>query len=60
MRFVAEHLDKLADRIKGKKVKIDAMTHMIVITCDKELAKDLIDADLTVDPEDPAVSEMCI
>jgi len=42
LREIAEHLDAVADVIKGEKVEVFADTHYISIKCSDALAKKLI------------------
>jgi hypothetical protein len=51
LRSVAEHLDKLAEMVAGHEISINADTHMIMMTCEEELAIKLLKADMV--DEDP-------
>ena len=46
LRSVAEHLDKLAEMVEGHEISIEADTHMIMMTCEEELAIKLLKADM--------------
>ena len=51
LRGDADTLTSIAKRLEGKNVGIDADTHVIRITCDEDVAKELIEAGIVyVDP----------
>jgi SepF-like predicted cell division protein (DUF552 family) len=54
MRSVGEHIDKIAAMVNGHKIKIEADTHMIMLTCNEILAKKLLDAKLAYFDEESA------
>jgi len=51
LETVVEHLDEIYEIVRDKEIEIEADTHYIGITCEDEVAQELVDAGLAYFPE---------